>query len=145
MLVSTPAHFSTGILTKNMGCITILELLIIAVLFCSSPPIIHGITEYYVVPTEYNGIPCPGEPCHTLNHYASNIPNYAWSDVVVRFLPSNHSLNQSFYITNKRNLELTSFKPAVSLSIADVSIHCTRDGNFHFRHTSNNNWSVVSR
>ena len=73
----------------------------------------------------------------TLNYYASNIPDYAWSDVVMRFLPGNHSLNQSFYIGNKRNLQLTSFHPAMSVHSGNVSIHCTSQGYFHFWHTSN--------
>ena len=72
----------------------------------------------------------------TLNYYASNIPDYAWSDVVMRFLPGNHSLNQSFYIGNKRNLQLTSFHPAMSVHFGNVSIHCTSQGYFHFWHTS---------
>ena len=118
-----------------MGCITTLQLLTIT-LFCCSPTV-HGTTEYYVVPTEYNGISCPGEPCQTLNHYASNIPDYAWSDVVVRFLPGNHILNQSFDIRYKRNLQLTSFNPTVSIHSGNVSIHCTSEANFQFRHTSN--------
>ena len=120
-----------------MGSTTTLQLLTIIVLLCSSPPIVHGTTEYYVVPTEYGGIPCPGEPCHTLNHYASNIPNYTWSDVVVRFLPGNHSLNRTFHVSNKRNLQLTSFNPDKSIDIGSVSVHCTSEGNFHFKYTSN--------
>ena len=115
---------------------TILQALAIVVLFfCNSPSIVEGTTEYSVIPTGYSGIPCPGQPCHTLNHYASNIHDYTWSDVVVRFLPGNHSLNRPFYIRNKRNLQLTSFKPAVSMG--GVSIHCTSEANFHFQHTSN--------
>ena len=118
---------------QSMVFKTILQALAIAVLFfCNFPSIVEGTTEYYVIPTGYSGIPCPGEPCHTLNHYASNIPDYTWSDVVVRFLPGNHSLNQPFYIRNKGNLQLTSFKPAVSVSMGGVSIHCTSEANFHF-------------
>ena len=118
-----------------MGCLTILQLLTIAMLFCSSPAFIHGTTEYYVVPIEDNHvIPCPGEPCHTLNHYASNTPDYTWSDIVVRFLPGNHTLNQSFHVSNISNLQLTS---TTSVDIGSVSIHCISEGNFHFKHTSN--------
>ena len=120
-----------------MGCFTTLQVLAIVMLLCSSPPTVHGTTEYYAIPTEYKCIHCPGEPCHTLNHYASNIPNYTWSDVVVRFLPGNHSLNQSFHVSNKRNLQFTSFHPAVSIHTGSVSIHCTGEGNFHFQHTLN--------
>ena len=124
---------------RSMDFINILQLLTIVVLSqCSSPPFVHGIIEYYVIPTENDHVvPCPGEPCHTLNHYASNIPDYTWSDVVVRFLPGNHSLNQSFYVSNISNLQLTSFDPAVSIRTGSVSIHCTSEGNLHFKHTSN--------
>ena len=122
---------------RRMGCITALQLLKITLLFCISPPFIYGTTEYYVMPTEYHGIPCPGEPCHTLNYYARNIPNYAWSDVVVRFLPGNHSLNQPFHISKKRNLQLISFYPAISVHTGNVTIHCTNEANFHFQHASN--------
>ena len=124
-------------LTRRMGCITASQLLKITLLFCISPPFIYGTTEYYVMPTEYHGIPCPGEPCHTLNYYARNIPNYAWSDVVVRFLPGNHSLNQPFHISKKRNIQLTSFYPAISVHTGNVTIHCTSKANFHFQHASN--------
>ena len=122
-----------------MDFINILQLLTIVVLSqCSSPPFVHGIIEYYVIPTENDHVvPCPGEPCHTLNHYASNIPDYTWSDVVVRFLPGNHSLNQSFHVSNISNLQLTSFDPAVNIHTGSVSIHCTSEGNLHFKHTSN--------
>ena len=119
-----------------MGHITTLHLLTIAV-FCNCSSIVHGVTERYVIPTEYDGTQCPGEPCHTLIHYASNIHNYKWSDVVVRFLPGNHSLNQSFYVSNVSNLQLTSFDPAVSIRTGSVSIHCTSEGNFYFKNTSN--------
>ena len=119
-----------------MDFINTLQLLTIVVLLCSLPPFVQGTTEYYVVPTEDNHVvPCPGEPCHTLNHYVSNIPDYAWSDVVVRFLPGNHSLNQSFHVRNISNLQLTSFNSDVRIDSA--SIHCTSEGNFHFKHTSN--------
>ena len=119
-----------------MDFIKTLQLLTIVWLLCSLPPFVHGIIEYYVIPTEGNHvIPCPGEPCHTLNYYASNILNYTWSNAVVRFLPGKHTLNQSFHVRNISNLQLTSFNRAVSVHSA--SIHCTSEGNFHFKHTSN--------
>ena len=123
-----------------MCCLTILQLLTMAMLFCSSPPIVHGTTECYVVPTQYKGIPCPlvspATPSIIMPAIYPTI--YTFSDVVVRLPPGNHILNQSFYIRNKRNLHLSSFKPAVSLSMGGVSIHCTsEESNFHFQHTSN--------
>ena len=120
-----------------MGCITTLQLLTTVLLSFSYLPIVHGTTEYYVIPTEYKGMPCPGEPCHTLNHYASHIPNYTWSDVAVRFLPGNHTLNQSFHVSNITNLQLTTFNPGKSICIGSASIHCTSEGNFNFKHASN--------
>ena len=97
---------------------------------------VHGITEYYVKPTEFGNMSCPGEPCHTLNHFASSM-HHTWSGVVVRFLPGNHSLNQSLYISSSSNLHLTSFEPATSIQNLSVIIHCPSMGNFHFYNVSN--------
>jgi len=52
----------------------------VTVLLCCLSDI-HGITEYYVKPTELDNTSCPGEPCHTLNYFASNTHN-TWSGVV---------------------------------------------------------------
>ena len=97
---------------------------------------VHGITEYYVKPTEFGNMSCPGEPCHTLNHFASSM-HHTWSGVVVRFLPGNHSLNQSLYISSSSNLHLTSFEPVTSIQNLSVIIHCPSVGNFHFNNVSN--------
>ena len=97
---------------------------------------VHEVTEYYVKPTEFDNTTCPGEPCHTLSHFASNTL-YAWSGVVVRFLPGNHSLNQSLYISSSSNLHLTSFEPVTSIQNLSVIIHCPSMGNFHFYNVSN--------
>ena len=97
---------------------------------------VHGVTEYYVKPTEFGNTSCPGEPCHTLNHFASSMHN-TWSGVVVRFLPGNHSLNQSLYISSSSNLHLTSFEPVTSIQHLSVIIHCPSMGNFHFYNVSN--------
>ena len=60
----------------KMGYYTPLLLLtkpVILLLFCLSD--VHGITQYYVKPTEFDNMSCPGEPCHTLNYFASNTHN----------------------------------------------------------------------
>jgi len=97
---------------------------------------VQGITEYCVKPTEFDYISCPGEPCHTLNYFASNTHN-TWSDVVLRFLPGNHSLNRSLYISNNSNLYLTTFHPVTSIQNLSVSIHCPSIANFHCYNVSN--------
>ena len=107
---------------------------VILVLFCLSN--VHGITEYYVKPTERDNTSCPGEPCHTLNYFASNMHN-KWSGAVVRFLPGNHSLNRSLYISSSSNLHLTSFDPVTSIQNLIVNIHCPSTANFHFYNVSN--------
>ena len=107
----------------------------VTVLLCCLSDV-HGITEYYVKPTEFDNTSCPGQPCHTLNYFASNAHN-AWSDVAVRFLPGNHSLNQSLYISNNSNLHLTTFHPVTSKQSISVSIHCPSMANFHFNNVSN--------
>ena len=133
---SLPAH-SLFIGTTRMFSRTPLLLLTKAVIFllcCLGN--VHGITEYYVKPTEFDNTSCPGEPCHTLNHFASNT-HYAWSGVVVRFLPGNHSLNQSLYISSSSNLHLTSFEPVTSIQNLSVIIHCPGMGNLYFYNVSN--------
>ena len=107
---------------------------VILLLCCLSD--VHGVTEYYVKPTEFDNTTCPGEPCHTLSHFASNT-HYAWSGVVVRFLPGNHSLNQSLYISSNSNLHLTSFYPVTSIQNLSVIILCPGIGKFYFHNVSN--------
>ena len=70
---------------KMGSCTPILLLtkaLVILLLYCLSD--VHGITEYYIKPTEFDNVSCPREPCHTLNYFASSTHN-TWSGVVWRF------------------------------------------------------------
>jgi len=107
----------------------------VTVLLCCLSDI-HGITDY-VKPTEFDYIiSCPKEPCHALNYFASNTHN-TWSGVVLSFLPGNHSLNQSLYISSNSNLHLTTFHPVTSTQSISVSIHCPSMANFHFNNVSN--------
>ena len=112
----------------------LLTKVIILLLYCLSD--VHGITEYYVKQRKLDNTSCPGEPCHTLNYFASNTHN-AWSDVVVRFLPGNHSLNWSLYISSNSNLHLITFHPVTSIQDLSVNIHCSSNANFHFYNISN--------
>ena len=56
----------------------------------------------YVKPTEETK--CPGDPCHTLDEYASNAthPN----DTIMKFLPGIHDLNRPFPFTHASNITL---------------------------------------
>ena len=83
-------------------------LLIIAVV-CIFPSVVHGITEYYVKPTESTVVSCPGEPCHIFDHYLSNVDHYTWSNVAIIFLPGSHSMNQSLHIISSDSVQLISF------------------------------------
>jgi len=130
-----PVH--TLFIGIKMGYHTPLLLLtkaVILLLCCLSD--VHGITEYYVKPTELDNTSCPGEPCHTLNYFASNTQN-TWSNTVVRFLPGNHSLSHSLYISRKSNLHLTTFHPVTSTHNLSVNIHCPSMANFHFYNVLN--------
>ena len=78
-----PVH--TLFIGTKMGYHTPLLLLtkvVILLLYCLSD--VHGITEYYIKPTEFDNVSCPREPCHTLNYFASSTHN-TWSGVVWRF------------------------------------------------------------
>ena len=77
-----------------------------------------------------------GEPCHTLNYVASNT-HKSWSGVVLRFLPGNHSLNCSLYISSNSNLHLTTLDLVTSTQNLSANIHCPSSANFHFCNVSN--------
>ena len=114
------------------------HLLIVAVV-CIFPSVVHGITEYYVKPTESAVVSwqCPDEPCHTIDHYLSNVDHYTWSNVAIIFLPGTHSMNQSLLIHSSNSVQLISFHPATSMRNLSVTIHCTRVANFQFNNVLN--------
>ena len=111
-------------------------LLIIAVV-CIFPSVVHGITEYYVKPTESTVVSCPGEPCHIFDHYLSNVDHYTWSNVAIIFLPGSHSMNQSLHIISSDSVQLISFHLSTSIQNLSVTIHCTRVANFQFNNVLN--------
>ena len=55
----------------------------------------------------------------------------------MRFLPVNHSLNRSLYISSNSNIHLTSFHPVTSIQNLSVNIHCPSIANFHFYNVTN--------
>ena len=119
-----------------MNQTTQISLLIIAVV-CIFPSVVLGTTEYYVKPTEFAVVSCPGEPCHTFDHYLSNVDHYTWSNVAIIFLPGSHSMNQSLHIISSNSVQLLSFHPATSIQNLSVTIHCTRVANFQFNNVLN--------
>ena len=64
--VSIGVHYTASFFTgTEMGYYAHLLLLttaIILLLCCLGN--VHGVTEYYVKPTEFDNASCPGEPCH---------------------------------------------------------------------------------
>ena len=52
-------------------------------------------TVLYVKPTK--DIPCPSEPCHTLDEYAQNTSQY-FSGTTIEFLPGTHNLSKPLHI-----------------------------------------------
>ena len=72
-------------------------------------------TVLYVKPTE--SIPCPGEPCHTLDEYAQNTSQYFVSDTAVVFLPGTHNLSQPLHISGVNNLSLITRNAARNVTV----------------------------
>ena len=96
------------------------SLLILMLVSCSAQ------STYYVTPTP--DTPCPGEPCHTLSEYAAgyNLP----VNTTMEFLPGNHTLEQTIFVTNKTWLTLrgdSSTLPEITSRIV-----CTWPGGFTF-------------
>ena len=63
--------------------------------------------ECFVKPTDPANSTCPGEPCYTLNEYASDIATHHFgSNVTVLFRSGTHALNQSIDVSGVDNLAL---------------------------------------
>ena len=86
-------------------------------------------STYYVTPTI--DTPCPGEPCHTLSQYVAdqyfkNLP----VNTTMKFLPSNHTLEQTISVTNLISISL--YGNSSSLPEITSRIVCTWPAGFVF-------------
>ena len=86
-------------------------------------------STYYVTSTP--DTPCPGEPCHTLSQYVAN-QNFKnlLASTTMKFLPGNHTLNQTISVTNLTWLSLLG--DSSSLPEVTSRIVCTWPAGFVF-------------
>ena len=68
-----------------------------------------GDTEYYVKPTDFTNVTCPGQPCLTINEYTNDVTYYIKSNTVLTFLPGKHALVRPIVISNVENISLAAF------------------------------------
>ena len=66
-----------------------------------------GAIEYYVKPTDFTNITCPGQPCLTINEYTNASAYYIKSNTVFTFLPGKHILLRPIVIRDIENISLT--------------------------------------
>ena len=106
--------------------LALLMLLLFILQRCSTQSI------YYVTPTP--ATPCPGRPCLTLAEYVDRAEQYFISNTAFKFLPGNHTLEQSISVENVTSLTLqgnTSYLPHTS------KIICKQPASMNFNNVSN--------
>ena len=74
-------------------------------------PLLCGAVDYYVTPTDSSHPDCPiGEPCYTINHYASNDSYFSGKEnITLNFLQGTHNLSKSIDFRNVYNLGLRGY------------------------------------
>ena len=123
------AAYTTALTMEHTSCVNMLLFLMLIVASCSSQ------STYYVTPTPDTPCPGSGEPCHTLSEYVagqyfSNLP----VDTRMEFLPGNHTLEQTIFVTNLPRLAFhgDSASPPGITSM----IECTWPAGFIFKNIS---------
>ena len=67
-----------------------------------------GAIEYYVKPTDFTNITCPGQPCLTINEYTNASAYYIKSNIAFIFLPGNHISLSPIVIRDVENISIIS-------------------------------------
>ena len=91
---------------------------------------LYSAQSTYITPTP--DTPCAGEPCHTLSQYVAdqyfkNLP----VNTVMKFLPGNHTLEQTISVTNL--MSITLYGDSSSLPEITSRIVCTWPAGFVFK------------
>ena len=92
-------------------------------------------TVYYVKPTEPHSIPCPVNPCYTLEEYADNATQFfhSVSNVTVILLPGIHILNRDLRVVSVSNFTFMGYSdPTNSIHGISVNITCGMSCGFNF-------------
>ena len=99
-------------------------------------PYLSSATVYYVKPTEPHSIPCPVNPCYTLEEYADNATQFfhSVSNVAVILLPGIHILNQNLGVIRVSNFTFMGYSgPTNGVRGISVNITCGMSCGFAFR------------
>ena len=77
--------------------------------------------EYYVRPTDPTSVPCPGQPCFTLNYYASHSNYYFKSNATFTFLTGLHWVDKPVLFKEVKNVSLYSYSSSSRMDVRLVS------------------------
>ena len=77
-----------------------------------------GAIEYYVKPTDFTNVTCPGQPCLTINEYTNASAYYIKSNTVFTFLPGKHIAVRPVVIRDVENISLTAIHGESDANIA---------------------------
>ena len=94
-------------------------------------PLLCGAVDYYVTPTVSSHPDCPiGEPCYTINHYASNDSYFSGKEnITLNFLQGTHNLTYNIGIyRDTQSLTMRGFKTGggSTFSIAEIYFTSTQ-------------------
>ena len=82
--------------------------------------------EYYVKPTHFNNITCPGQPCLTIKEYTKNVAHYIKSNTVFTFLPGKHIVFRPIVIRDVENISITAIS-VKSDTIITTQLSCQNE------------------
>ena len=77
----------------------------------------YGAIEYYVKPTDFTNITCPGQPCLTINEYTDASAYYIKSNIIFIFLPGKHIVLRPIVIKNVENVSIKAIANSMDANI----------------------------
>ena len=88
-----------------------------------------GAIEYYVKPTDFTNVTCPGQPCLTINEYTNASAYYIKSNTAFKFLPGKHIVLKPFLLRDVENVSLTATSSDTKLAaqFTCTNLTCTHD------------------
>ena len=83
-----------------------------------------GAIEYYVKPTDFTNVTCPGQPCLSINEYTDDVAYYMKSNTVFTFLPGNHIVEMPIVAKDVQNISLAAFSNKHDTKIFTTHVMC---------------------
>ena len=83
-----------------------------------------GTIKYYVKPTDFTNVTCPGQPCLSINEYTNDAGYYMKSNTVFTFLPGNHIVERPIVFKDVHNISLETLSNKHDTKIFTTQLMC---------------------